>query len=53
MTVIDLFEKEAIRIEEEAKHTPLAGKVEWFLQGTLYVSLQFSLLAIWMVNLHI
>ncbi|KAI5923550.1 GMP synthase [Camillea tinctor] len=33
---VDLFEKEAIRIEEEAKNTPNSGKVEWFLQGTLY-----------------
>ncbi|KAI1356954.1 GMP synthase [Xylaria sp. FL0043] len=40
---IDLFEKEAIRIEEEAKETPLAGKVEWFLQGTLYADLIESL----------
>ncbi|KAG6029538.1 GMP synthase (glutamine-hydrolyzing) [Claviceps citrina] len=35
-TFIDLFEKEAIRIEDEAKDTPNAGKVSWFLQGTLY-----------------
>ncbi|KAF3022058.1 hypothetical protein G7054_g8138 [Neopestalotiopsis clavispora] len=42
-TFIDLFEKEAIRIEEEAKHTPNAGKVEWFLQGTLYPDLIESL----------
>ncbi|OIW31956.1 GMP synthase [Coniochaeta ligniaria NRRL 30616] len=35
-TFIDLFEKEAIRIENEAKDTPNAGKVQWFLQGTLY-----------------
>ncbi|RYP07127.1 hypothetical protein DL765_009257 [Monosporascus sp. GIB2] len=35
-TFIDLFEKEAIRIEEEAENTPNSGKVEWFLQGTLY-----------------
>lgn len=51
--VIDLFEKEAIRvratfsdslwlanrtrkIEKEAENTPNTGKVEWFLQGTLY-----------------
>ncbi|OQE25323.1 hypothetical protein PENSTE_c006G02735 [Penicillium steckii] len=33
---IDLFEKEAIRIEKEAENTPNTGKVEWFLQGTLY-----------------
>ncbi|TRX88103.1 hypothetical protein FHL15_011001 [Xylaria flabelliformis] len=42
-TFIDLFEKEAIRIEEEAKETPRAGKVEWFLQGTLYADLIESL----------
>lgn len=51
--VIDLFEREAIRvgqdssctlsgwltgrkIEKEAENTPNSGKVEWFLQGTLY-----------------
>ncbi|KAK1831403.1 hypothetical protein QBC39DRAFT_351881 [Podospora conica] len=33
-TFIDLFQKEALRIEEEAKHTPNAGPVVWFLQGT-------------------
>src|SRR3569833_1275708 len=33
---IDLFEQEAIRIENEAENTPNAGKVSWFLQGTLY-----------------
>ncbi|PHH83421.1 hypothetical protein CDD83_2987 [Cordyceps sp. RAO-2017] len=42
-TFIDLFEREAIRIENDAKHTPLAGKVEWFLQGTLYADLIESL----------
>lgn len=42
-TFIDLFEKEALRIEEEAKETPRAGKVEWFLQGTLYADLIESL----------
>ncbi|KAI1203030.1 GMP synthase [Nemania serpens] len=42
-TFIDLFEKEAIRIEEGAKETPRAGKVEWFLQGTLYADLIESL----------
>ncbi|GAP86090.1 putative GMP synthase [Rosellinia necatrix] len=42
-TFIDLFEKEAIRIEEEAKETTRAGKVEWFLQGTLYADLIESL----------
>ncbi|KAI0199140.1 GMP synthase [Astrocystis sublimbata] len=40
---IDLFEKEAIRIEGEAKNTDRAGKVEWFLQGTLYADLIESL----------
>ncbi|EED14082.1 GMP synthase [Talaromyces stipitatus ATCC 10500] len=35
-TFIDLFEEEAKRIEKEAENTPNAGKVEWFLQGTLY-----------------
>ncbi|KAK2005021.1 adenine nucleotide alpha hydrolases-like protein [Colletotrichum falcatum] len=35
-TFIDLFEKEALRIEKEAENTPNAGAVEWFLQGTLY-----------------
>lgn len=35
-TFIDLFEQEAIRIETDAKDTPNSGKVEWFLQGTLY-----------------
>ncbi|KAI1814110.1 GMP synthase [Poronia punctata] len=42
-TFIDLFEREAIRIEADAKETPLAGKVEWFLQGTLYADLIESL----------
>ncbi|CAP73217.1 uncharacterized protein PODANS_2_6240 [Podospora anserina S mat+] len=35
-TFIDLFEEEAIRIEKAAENTPNAGKVEYFLQGTLY-----------------
>ena len=35
-TFIDIFEEEAIRIEKAAENTPNAGKVEWFLQGTLY-----------------
>ncbi|KAL2671163.1 hypothetical protein Neosp_013737 [[Neocosmospora] mangrovei] len=35
-TFIDVFEQEAIRIEKEAENTPNSGKVEWFLQGTLY-----------------
>lgn len=33
---IDLFEEEAIRIEKAAENTPNAGKVEFFVQGTLY-----------------
>jgi len=33
---IDLFEEEAIRIEKAAENTLNAGKVEFFLQGTLY-----------------
>lgn len=35
-TFIELFEAEAIRIEKAAENTPNAGKVQWFLQGTLY-----------------
>lgn len=35
-TFIDLFEEEAIRIEKAAENTPNAGKVEFFVQGTLY-----------------
>lgn len=35
-TFIDLFEQEAIRIEKEAENTANAGKVEFFVQGTLY-----------------
>ncbi|KAI0125430.1 hypothetical protein BJ170DRAFT_585399, partial [Xylariales sp. AK1849] len=48
---IDLFEKEAIRIENEAKDTPNAGKVSWFLQGMLYPdvieSLSFKVCNFW------
>lgn len=33
---IDLFEEEAIRIEKAAENTSNAGKVEFFVQGTLY-----------------
>ena len=33
---IEIFEEQATRIEKEAENTPYAGKVEWFLQGTLY-----------------
>lgn len=35
-TFIDVFEAEARKIEIAAANSPLAGKVEWFLQGTLY-----------------
>ncbi|KAI1338354.1 GMP synthase [Xylariaceae sp. FL0016] len=35
-TFIDIFEEEAIKIEQAAENTPNAGKVQWFLQGTLY-----------------
>lgn len=41
-TFIDLFEKEAIRIEKEAENTPNAGKVEWFLQGTVSDGIPFG-----------
>jgi GMP synthase (glutamine-hydrolysing) len=40
---IDLFEEEAIRIEKTAENTPNAGKVEFFLQGTLYPGESFFL----------
>ena len=33
---IDVFEKEAKRIEEAAVNSDKAGKIEWFMQGTLY-----------------
>ena len=33
---IDVFEAEALKIEEAAKNSPKAGRIEWFLQGTLY-----------------
>ncbi|KAI1323761.1 class I glutamine amidotransferase-like protein [Xylariaceae sp. FL0255] len=42
-TFIDLFEIEALRIEKEAENTSRAGKVEWFLQGTLYADIVESL----------
>jgi len=32
---IDVFEEEAKRIEDAAAHSDKAGKIEWFLQGTL------------------
>ncbi|KAH7146346.1 GMP synthase [Dactylonectria macrodidyma] len=35
-TFIEVFEAEALRIEKEAENSPYAGKVEFFLQGTLY-----------------
>ena len=33
---IDVFEEEAKRIENAALNSDKAGKIEWFLQGTLY-----------------
>jgi len=33
---IDVFEEEAKKIEDAATHSDKAGKIEWFLQGTLY-----------------
>lgn len=35
-TFIEVFEEEAIKIEEAAANSPRAGKIEFFLQGTLY-----------------
>lgn len=35
-TFIEVFEEEAIKIEKAAENTPHAGRVQWFLQGTLY-----------------
>ncbi|CAM1505814.1 Fc.00g114510.m01.CDS01 [Cosmosporella sp. VM-42] len=35
-TFIEVFEEEALRIEKEAENSKYAGKVEFFLQGTLY-----------------
>ncbi|RKF56119.1 GMP synthase [Golovinomyces cichoracearum] len=35
-TFIDVFEAEAVKIEAAAASSPDAGRVEWFLQGTLY-----------------
>ena len=35
-TFIDVFEAEALKIEEAAQDSPKAGRIEWFLQGTLY-----------------
>jgi GMP synthase (glutamine-hydrolysing) len=33
---IDIFEEEAKKIEDATAHSDRAGKIEWFLQGTLY-----------------
>ncbi|KAH8678157.1 GMP synthase [Xylariales sp. PMI_506] len=33
---IDVFEEEVKKIEAAAENSPRAGKIEWFLQGTLY-----------------
>lgn len=35
-TFIDCFQEKAHEIAEAAANTPRAGKIEWFLQGTLY-----------------
>jgi GMP synthase (glutamine-hydrolysing) len=35
-TFIEVFEAEAVKIEKAAADSPKAGKIEWFLQGTLY-----------------
>ncbi|TVY32171.1 GMP synthase [glutamine-hydrolyzing] [Lachnellula subtilissima] len=35
-TFIDVFEAEALKIEKAAADSPKAGKIEFFLQGTLY-----------------
>jgi GMP synthase (glutamine-hydrolysing) len=35
-TFIDVFETEAKKIEDAAANSPKAGRIEWFLQGTLY-----------------
>ena len=32
-TFIDVFQEQATKIAEEAKNTPRAGNIEWFLQG--------------------
>jgi GMP synthase (glutamine-hydrolysing) len=39
-TFINVFEKCAKDIEKKLENSEYAGKVEWFLQGTLYVSFQ-------------
>lgn len=35
-TFIDIFQDKAKEIAAAAENTPRAGKIEWFLQGTLY-----------------
>ena len=35
-TFIDVFQEKAMEIARAAENTPRAGKIEWFLQGTLY-----------------
>ncbi|EPE32507.1 Class I glutamine amidotransferase-like protein [Glarea lozoyensis ATCC 20868] len=35
-TFIDVFEAEALKIETAAANSAKAGRIEWFLQGTLY-----------------
>lgn len=35
-TFIEVFEAEVVKIEKAAANSPKAGKIEWFLQGTLY-----------------
>lgn len=35
-TFIDVFQEEAKKIAAAAENTPRAGRIEWFLQGTLY-----------------
>ncbi|KAK3049809.1 GMP synthase (glutamine-hydrolyzing) [Extremus antarcticus] len=35
-TFYEVFQTEADKIAKEAENTPNAGKIEWFLQGTLY-----------------
>lgn len=35
-TFYDIFEDKAKEIAKNAENTPQAGKIEWFLQGTLY-----------------
>lgn len=35
-TFIEVFEAEAAKIEAAAANSPKAGRIEWFLQGTLY-----------------